>query len=204
MRFWKKQKDMNKKIIGITGKSGSGKTTVAKKLGELIPNSKVIEIDTIGHNALRHPNILEGLIKIFGNEILDETGNVNRKKLGNIVFVDSKKMAKLANTTYSYILETITNIVDEAKGVLILDWILLPQVYAWQKCDIKILIEADFPKRKEKVILRDHISESYFASRETTSIDYDKKQFDLIFFNDYSLDTLDSISKKIFLQCKKI
>lgn len=188
---------MYKKIIGITGKSGSGKSTVAKKIGELMPNSEVIEVDSIGHDALCRPNILEGLIKTFGNEILDETGNVDRKKLGNIVFAEREKMEELANATYVYISETIAKIIEEAQGAVILDWILLPQDPAWQKCDLKILIETDLQTRKEKVILRDNIPESYFDARETTSIDYDKNQFDLIFSNDYSLDTLDSIARTI-------
>lgn len=188
---------MNRKIIGITGKSGSGKSTIAKRLGELIPNSKVIEVDSIGHDALCRPNILENLIEIFGSEILDQFGNVDRKKLGNIVFAEPKKMKELANTTGVYISKEIEKIIDENQGIVILDWILLPQSLAWQKCDLKILMETDLQTRKERVILRDNIDASYFDARETTSIDYDKSQFDLIFLNDYSFNSLDSIVQMI-------
>ena len=191
--FWKGRKDL-RKIIGITGKSGSGKSTVAKKIGEVIPNSTVIEVDTIGHEALCRPNILENLIVLFGSEILDDLGNVDRKKLGNIVFAERKKMKELSSVTYTYITQKIAQIIDEAhNGVVILDWILLPVDPAWQKCDFKILIETDPKLRKEKVILRDNISESYFNAREKTSIEYDKSQFDFVFSNDYSFDTLENI-----------
>lgn len=185
------------KIIGITGKSGSGKSTVAKRIGELIPNSTVIEVDSIGHDALCRPNILERLIETFGSEILDDLGNVDRKKLGNIVFAEREKMQELANATYSYISQTIAEIIDAAQDVVILDWILLPQDPAWQKCHLKILIETDLQARKEKVILRDNIPESYFDARETTSIEYDKSQFDFIFSNDYSLSTLNNIAQAV-------
>lgn len=185
------------KIIGITGKSGSGKSTVTKRLGEVIPNSKVIEVDSIAHEALCQPGILEKLIKTFGREILDEGGNVDRKKLGNIVFVERYKMKELVNVSYAYISETIANIIHEAQGVVILEWILLPQDLVWQKCNLKVLIETEFRARKERVILRDNISESYFDAREATSIEYDKSQFDFIFSNDYTSNVLDSMVKEI-------
>ncbi len=188
---------MCKKVIGITGKSGSGKTTIAKKIGKVIPNSKVVEVDSIGQDALCRPNILESLIKTFGSEILDEAGNVDRKKLGNIVFAEREKIENLANATYAYISETIAKIIEKTQGVVVLDWILLPEDPVWQKCDLKILIETDLQMRKEKVILRDNIPESYFEARETTSIEYDKNQFDLIFSNDYSFNALDSIANAI-------
>lgn len=192
------------KVIGITGKSGSGKSTVAKRLGELIPNSTVIEVDSIGHDALCRPKILESLIETFGSEILDDAGNVDRKKLGNIVFAEREKMKELANVTYAYISEAISQIIDEAQDVVILDWILLPQDSAWQRCDLKILIETDLQTRKTKVILRDNIPESYFDARETTSIEYDKSQFDFIFSNDYSLSTLNNIAQVVSSAVKKV
>lgn len=190
---------MSKLVIGITGKSGSGKSTVAKEIGKVIPNSVVVEVDTIGHDALCRPNILEHLIQIFGNEILDDAGNVDRKKLGNIVFAERKKMQELENVTWAYISEKISKIIDETQGVVILDWILLPQDSAWQRCDLKILIQTDFQKRKEKVLLRDSIPADYFDARETTSIDYNHDEFDYIFDNDYSWATMEAIVKTISL-----
>ena len=191
---------MCNKIIGITGKSGSGKSTVAKELNKRIPNSRVIEIDTIGHDALCQPKILENLFKKFGTKILDSYRNIDRKKLGSIVFVEREKMNDLINETYFYISEQITNIIKETKGVVILDWILLPQDPIWEKCDLKILMESDRQTRKNKVIERDKITTNYFENRETTSIEYDKNQFDFIFWNDYSLEKLEDIINSIIIK----
>lgn len=67
------------KIIGITGKSGSGKTTFASSLSKKI-KCKHIDIDKIGHQALLQPDIVDKLCNTFGNEILDEKGKIDRKK----------------------------------------------------------------------------------------------------------------------------
>ena len=69
------------KIIGITGKSGSGKTTFASSLSKKIKCKHIyIDIDKIGHQALLQPDIVDKLCNTFGNEILDEKGKIDRKK----------------------------------------------------------------------------------------------------------------------------
>lgn len=73
------------KIIGITGKSGSGKTTFAKNLSTSI-HGTYVDVDKIGHEALFRQEILEDLCYKFGTKILDNNGNLDRKKIGNIVF----------------------------------------------------------------------------------------------------------------------
>ena len=70
------------KIIGITGKSGSGKTTFASLLSKKLECNH-IDIDKIGHQALLQPEIIYKICNTFGNEILDEKAEIDRKKLGN-------------------------------------------------------------------------------------------------------------------------
>lgn len=188
---------MDKIVIGITGKSGSGKSTLASELGRHIPNSTVINVDEIGHEALCRPKILKQLKERFGNEILDETGAVDRKRLGNIVFAERKKMQQLAEATYVYISEKIKEIVETASGVLIFDWILLPHASIWSECDIKVLVYTDLQTRKEKVISRDNITDEYFDAREKTSIEYSEEQFDCVFYNEYKRSSINNMVKHI-------
>ena len=77
-------------IIGITGKSGSGKSTLARKIMEIKNNSIYLEMDKVGHNALTNPKVIEEVIKTFGKEVIKDD-KVDRKKLGEIVFDNSKK-----------------------------------------------------------------------------------------------------------------
>lgn len=67
------------KIIGITGKSGSGKTTFASNLSKEL-KYKHIDIDKIGHEALYIPEIIDFLCKKFGTEILDSNRKYRQKK----------------------------------------------------------------------------------------------------------------------------
>ena len=188
---------MDKIIIGITGKSGSGKSTLAFELGRCFPNATIINVDEIGHEALCRPKILKQLKERFGNEILDETGAVDRKKLGNIVFAEREKMQQLTEAAYLYISKKINYIVETTNGVLIFDWILLPEDSIWSKCDIKVLVHTDLQTRKKKVIVRDNITDEYFDAREKTSIEYSEEQFDYVFYNDYEENSIINMAKYI-------
>ena len=68
------------KIIGVTGKSGSGKTTFAKELAKKL-NCEYVDIDKVSRMPLEKPEIIHILCKKFGNGILDEDGNINRNKV---------------------------------------------------------------------------------------------------------------------------
>ncbi len=185
------------RIIGITGKSGSGKSTLAKLLSEQF-NCNVINVDKIGHKATSDVENAKKLCEIFGNEILNKNGKIDRKKLGNIVFSNKEKMDILTEITWGYMQNVLDEIIqNEQKNIIILEWLLLPISKYWDKSDIKILMKADDEKRKNKVMQRDQITEEYFLKRDSGSIDYSPYKFDYIFENDYKIDTMKTIVKQI-------
>lgn len=185
------------KLIGITGKTGSGKSTIGKLLADKL-NCKYIDIDKIGHEATSDFNITKKLIEEFGYIILDDNKNIDRKKLGNIVFSDKDKMEILTNLTWDYMQNKLDNILSQDEEYYILDWALLPTVRYWDMCDIKILITSDDIKRKEKILKRDKISKEYLEKREKNTLDYSNFQYTYYFNNDYSEKTLDSIVDTIY------
>lgn len=189
------------KIIGITGKSGSGKSTLTDLLSkEMQCNS--VNIDKIGHKATSNQEIAKKLCAIFGNQILGEDGNIDRKKLGNIVFSSKEKMDILTDMTWDYMQVMMDDILEKETGdVIILEWALLPISKYWEKCDIKILMQSNDDERKNKVMERDHISEEYFLKRDEGCIDYEPYNFDFIFENDYQLETME---KKVEIVNRKI
>ena len=177
------------RIIGVTGKSGSGKTTFASLLAKEL-KCKHIDIDKIGHEAIFRPEILDTLCETFGAEILDENGKLDRKKMGDIVFTQRHKMKELSDLTWEFMQQQLDSILLQGDETIVLEWILLPHSRYWKKCDCKILVTSDNEIRKNKVMERDNISEEYFDKRDSASIDYTKTYFDYIFENDYKAQTM--------------
>lgn len=80
--------------IGITGSIGTGKSAVGKILQD--KGIFVIDTDLIVHELLSNQSPLQNqVLAIFGKDILDESGVINRKKLGKIVFDDPQARKKL-------------------------------------------------------------------------------------------------------------
>jgi dephospho-CoA kinase len=85
---------MNMIVIGLTGGIGTGKSEVARILQGL--GAVLISADRVGHEAYRpHSEIWQEVVKAFGKEILQPDGEIDRKKLGSIVFSDPQQLVKL-------------------------------------------------------------------------------------------------------------
>lgn len=176
-------------VIGVAGKSGSGKSTFASLLAQKL-NGIYVDMDKVCHEALLDPSISHTLCTKFGDDILNSEGQIDRKKLGNIAFTHPSNMQVVTDLTYAYMDKQLESLLKQQDATIVLDAILLPQTHYWDICDEKVLVLSDDIKRKEKVMERDHISEEYFAKRDARSIDYSSFHFDYVFFNDYQLETM--------------
>ncbi len=82
------------KVIGLTGGIGSGKSTVSKFLAEL--GAVIIDADKVGHEALKpSTEVWREVVDAFGRQILTPDGDINREKLGEIVFRNSESLSRL-------------------------------------------------------------------------------------------------------------
>jgi len=82
------------KVIGLTGGIGSGKSTVSQFLAEL--GAVIIDADRVGHEAFKPDTELwREVVAAFGRQVLTPSGDIDRKKLGKIVFGNAELLARL-------------------------------------------------------------------------------------------------------------
>lgn len=171
-------------IIGICGKSGSGKSTIAKQLANSNKNIVHLDIDKIAHLSHKDKYVKEKIINTFTKSILTNN-EIDRKKLSIIVFSSKEEIKKLEEITWNFMEKEIDKFIKENKDkIVILDYILLPLTKYFEQCDIKILIDIPYHIRKERVLNRDNISEESFDLRDSSSIEYNKNDFDIILTNE--------------------
>ncbi len=184
-------------IIGICGKSCSGKSTLSDYLIQIYKDKAAyLEIDKIGHKALEIEEVQRELVKCFGESILDG-GKVSRKRLGDIVFSSRHEMDKLTLITWGYMQDMVDAFINENRDkLIILDWILLPQTKYASMCDLKVLFDIPYEVRLKRAIARDGISEEDFLLRESASVDYNEKDFDLV-LKDNEIETIKGVMRKL-------
>lgn len=119
------------KVIGLTGGIGSGKSTVSGFLAGL--GATIIDVDKVWHGALKPDTELwRGVVAAFGNDILAPDGNIDRKKLGDIVFSNPEALGRLNNIMHPWMYETVKAKLEEYRqrgmGVVVLEAPLLIDV----------------------------------------------------------------------------
>ena len=164
-------------IIGITGKSGCGKSTYARKLGENT-DFYVVDIDKIGHKILNLPELREEFVRIFGNSVI-KNNSIDRKYIGDLIFQNRHLYEDLTKIVWTKMKSEIDSILSEHKNV-ILEWILLPHTHYWKLCDTKILVTCEDTSRISRVLIRDNISKEYLSKRDSASMDYSEITFDKV------------------------
>ena len=102
------------KIIGLTGPIGAGKDEAAKILRK--HGVAVIDADAVAHTLYRHQSPVWGqIVRTFGSKILNRGGEINRRKLGEIVFSDKKWLDKLDWIVHPYLKDAIIELVEKRK-----------------------------------------------------------------------------------------
>ena len=150
------------KVIGLTGGTGSGKSVVSKSLAEA--GAVIVDADKIAHEIiLKGEPAYQEIIEYYGTGILDEEGNIIRKKLGEIVFNDKEKLAFLNQCTHKYITAEVKKQIAEAKEegtatAIIVDAPLLLEAKLETVCDLVWVVYAEPEVRAQRVIARDGIT----------------------------------------------
>ena len=156
------------KRIGITGPTGAGKTTALNVLAEM--DTHIIDADAVYHGLLEgSAPMREARAGRFGADILDETGKIDRKRLGGVVFGDPAALADLNGITHRFVLAEIDRQAAEAarqgRSAVAVDAIALVESGAAASCDAVVGILAPAEVRVRRIMAREGIPEAYARKR---------------------------------------
>ena len=157
-------------IIGLTGKICAGKDSFAS----LLPADRfsVIDVDGLGHEALAANKEL--LRDAFGPSIIGPDGNVDRKKLGAIVFSDAHKLARLNEITHPWMVEEALRLArqaEESGKTAVINAALLEPMGFVPYCDRVVLVTAPYEVRERRAAERSGLSPEEFRKRSEAQKD---------------------------------
>ena len=191
------------KVIGLTGGIGSGKSTVSQFLAEL--GAVILDADKVGHEAFKPgTEVWREVVAAFGGQILTSNGDIDREKLGKIVFGNAESLTRLNQIMHprmydmvkaqleEYRRQGVNTVVLEAPLLLEAGWTsLVDEVW------VTVAPESTVLKRlKERVGLSQ--SESLARIRSQLSLEERVKQADVVIDTDCDLDELKAMVSELW------
>ena len=157
--------DDGKLVIGITGGTGAGKTSLLRALEK--QGACVLDCDAVYHEMLKTDEELRGALKeAFGGAIFRSDGSVDVHAIGLIVFGDTGRLAALDALVKKYVPREIARRMAETDANLIgLDAIKLMECGLGAICDASVAVTAPVEVRVKRIMTRDGITEEYARSR---------------------------------------
>ncbi|KGN00747.1 dephospho-CoA kinase [Clostridium novyi A str. 4570] len=179
--------------VGLTGGIGSGKSIISNMIkSKDIP---IIDADLISREVLNiYPEILQEIKETFGEEFVDEDGNLKRRELGNHIFGQDDLRKKLENIIIPYIKKEIFNRIEECnklnEKICVVDAPTLIEHKINEKMDYNILVWVDKDTQIERVKLRDNMNHEEIIKRINSqmSLEEKSKYVDFTIDNSGSLD----------------
>lgn len=188
-------------IIGITGSSGAGKSTICEILQKEY-NVKVINADQIAKRlSSKGTSYIKDIINKFGEDIIDDCGELKRKKLADIIYTNPDKRNELNSCTFKYIKKEIE---EEIKNIgenetIIIDAPLLFECGLDKLCDKIIGVVSQRKLQIERIVTRDNIDPKHAEKRlqAQESNEFYIKQCDIIIENNNDIQDIEKKIKKL-------
>lgn len=195
------------KIIGLTGSIGMGKSFVAKTFEE--EGVAVFDSDAEIHKLLdRDGEGVAPVVKEFP-EVLAESGEIDRRILGEIVFYDKEKLKKLESILHPLVRKKGQEFVEAEEKrdskMIIKDIPLLFETGANRTCDFVIVVKTDDETQKERVIKREGMTEEKLEAIRALQLATEEKakQADFVIDTDCTKEEVAEQVKKIIKQVKE-
>jgi dephospho-CoA kinase len=186
-------------VIGLTGGIASGKSTVSAKLKEL--GAAIIDVDILARGVVSKGEIAYNrIVQCFGENILLPSGEINRKRLGGIVFSNKEKLALLNSITHPEIIDRVKEEIQKRKAegikVIVVDAAILIEMGLHKYVDSVWVVIVDRDTQIKRLIERDKFdykdSENRIDSQFTNEVR--KKYADVIIDNNKPID---EVGKKL-------
>jgi len=179
-----------RKVIGVTGGIASGKSNVISIIKR--QGFKVIDCDLINHNLQKiNMPIYNAIKEAFGSSYFLDNGELDRKKLGELIFHNENEKLKLNSISHPIIKEEVLKEINKADGIVFVDVPLLYESKFDSLCDKVICVYLNKDTQIERLMERDHIDYSYAKSKIASQMDLGKKR-DLA---DYVIDSKGSFQE---------
>lgn len=186
-------------IIGITGGTGCGKTTLLSAIAA--KGGLVLDCDAIYHELLKTDRDMLSAIEARFPGVIED-GALNRKKLGAIVFADENALQDLNRITHTAVRLEVLRRLETAPGLAAIDAIGLFEGGLAALCDVTVAVTAPEELRVHRLMQRDGISQDYARARIRAQHDesWFRQKCDHVLVNDLDLDTFQA-KCLAFLRC---
>ena len=177
------------KKIALTGNIGCGKSTVGNILREL--SAHVIDADKIIHSFyLKGGRVYDKVLREFGEDILTPEGDIDRKKLADLVFNDRERLKRLEEITHRALYEELEEIYSKLPedAVVFVEASLLIEKGTYKNYDKTVVVYAPYEVCKKRATARG-MSEEDFERRWRAQMDIEEK----VKYGDYVIDNSNGI-----------
>ncbi|MDM7999148.1 MAG: dephospho-CoA kinase [Dehalococcoidia bacterium] len=191
------------RVIGLTGGICSGKSTIAQFLARM--GAAVISADEIGHEAYRpHGETWQQVVDAFGKEILTDGEEIDRKKLGEIVFRDPEALKRLNSIMHPGMHRMAQRRIEELRrdgaAVVVLEAPLLVEAGWLDLVDEVWVAKASEANVLKRCAERSGLTESQARSRMASQLSPDEKAKygDVVIDTDVSLPEVEAKVKQLW------
>ncbi len=158
-------KHPGKFVIGLTGNIATGKSVVRRMLEHL--GAYTIDADALAHRAIsKDAPGYQPVVDCFGKWILDGEGEIDRKKLGNLVFHDPEALVQLENIIHPHVTQAIEILTTRAtQSVIVIEAIKLLESPLRDRCDSLWVVHAPEQVQLERLMRKRHLSREQALNR---------------------------------------
>ena len=193
-------------IIGLTGNTGCGKSSVADILREEY-GAFIIDADKIAHEVLlKSGQAYDEVVAEFGVCIQNDDGEIDRRKLGVLIFGNDKLRRRLTEITHKYIVKEMLMQLEQAREIyphVVMDAPLLIEAGLHKASDAVWLVYAPTEVRLGRVISRDGITDTEAQKRIASQTSHEEleKYADVVIENNEGLEELRAKVQSFFVLC---